>query len=155
MRPFINKAPNGMELTGIHIKTDKGDILRECICHCGNKFLWDGDKRTKGCGCLKKLAAKNLPSIKYGMEHPCWKGGIWLSNGYLRTKIEGKEKAVHVIIAEKALGRELKKGEVVHHINGIKNDNRNKNLLICTQAYHKSLSEKMAHLYQKEHFGGE
>lgn len=36
----------------------------------------------------------------------------------------------HLIVAEKKLGRELKDGEVVHHINRKRNDNREENLMI-------------------------
>jgi hypothetical protein len=48
-------------------------------------------------------------------------------------------KRIHIQVAEKALGRNLKKGEVVHHINMDKTDYRNTNLLICSASYHKQL----------------
>lgn len=88
-------------------------------------------------------------------NHPQWKGGRLIRAGYVRIlNDEGNYVLEHRLVAEKALGRELKKGEMVHHINGDKTDNRNCNLLICDQAYHNWLEGRMAYLYKQEHFGG-
>lgn len=65
----------------------------------------------------------------------------------------GKRRAEHRVIAERVLGRSLARGEVVHHINGDKDDNRTSNLLICTRPYHNALHARMSLLYQREKFG--
>lgn len=60
----------------------------------------------------------------------------------------------HLLVAEKALGRPLVIPEMVHHINGIKDDNRNRNLLICDSSFHQWMESRMSQLYKNEHFGG-
>lgn len=65
----------------------------------------------------------------YRPEHP--KAG---SNGYVME---------HVLVAEKAIGKYLPDGAVVHHINELRGDNRNENLLVCDRAYHATLHARM------------
>lgn len=64
--------------------------------------------------------------------------------GYVMVRV-GKRayRLEHRMIAERALGRPLKRSEFVHHINCDRADNRNSNLLICTHEYHTALHARM------------
>ena len=50
--------------------------------------------------------------------------------GYIRIFVDDRWIYEHVYIVEQFIGRELKEGEVVHHINSIKTDNRISNLML-------------------------
>jgi HNH endonuclease len=59
----------------------------------------------------------------------------------------------HVLKVEQILGRPMRRGEVVHHVNLKRRDNRNCNLLVCTSSYHQWLHQEMMRRYAREHFG--
>lgn len=108
--------------------------------------------------CAHRKYCTKLCYHKYnrGNKHVNWAGGEWFekSKGYMqRSDEKGGRRPEHILIAEKAMGKKLPKGYVVHHINGDKTDNRNKNLLVCSKAYHTALHHRMSLLYAKEHFG--
>jgi hypothetical protein len=69
-------------------------------------------------------------------------GGI-SSQGYMVLSVEKKRKYEHIVVAEKALGKPLPVGVVVHHVNEIRTDNRRANLVICKHGYHKLLHRRM------------
>ncbi len=50
------------------------------------------------------------------------------SKGYMSVSTETGMKAEHRMVMVEKLGRELREAESVHHINGIRNDNRPENL---------------------------
>jgi predicted nucleic acid-binding Zn ribbon protein len=76
-------------------------------------------------------------------------------DGYLtRYDPERKvHKLDHILVAERALRRALKRGEVVHHVNENRADNKPSNLVICTRAYHAMIHRRMRALAASGHAG--
>lgn len=61
------------------------------------------------------------------------------AQGYVLVKIVsggGKWALQHVMVMEEMVGRPVKVGEVVHHINGDRRDNRPANLFLCRDRSH-------------------
>jgi hypothetical protein len=107
-----------------------------CICSCGEKRIVSGTNLRRGvsksCGCWKDEWRKTI----VGDKHPKWKGGryysatgyVWLTNAEYPEATFPNKTAEHVVMMARHLGRALKKGEQVHHKNGIRDDNRIENL---------------------------
>lgn len=72
-----------------------------------------------------------------GVNGSNWKGGRTVSSGYILIKNRNHPNAQkngyiyeHRLVMEKHLGRYLNKNEEIHHLNGIKSDNRLENLVL-------------------------
>jgi len=97
-----------------------------------------------------------------GEKHPCWKGGIRECEGYVYIwhpthHLADRHGYVreHALVMEKKLGRSVEKGEVIHHINFIKNDNSMKNLYVYPnngshRTVHMNLSGIMHDLFDEK-----
>jgi hypothetical protein len=75
-------------------------------------------------------------------RNPDWKGGKTISQGYVEISskaISPKRKREHQIVMENYIGRELKADEVVHHIDGNKQNNNINNLALMDKSAHSRL----------------
>jgi hypothetical protein len=110
-------------------------------------------KRMKLLGYKPRVAVKRN---QIGEKNDNWKGGrVDRTDGYIYKKRVGHPRATksgdyvleHILVVEEYIGRYLFDDEVVHHINGVKNENRLENLYLTTQSEHMKMHNiKVAHL---------
>ena len=123
-------------------RLDKKGRLRIFIKgHSPNGRFVDGFKHTE--------ATKAKFKLRNGEKHGGWKGGRYKhSKGYIYVYQPSHPYATdgyvfeHRLVMEKYLGRYLLAIEDVHHINGIKNDNRIENLELMTHGQHSTWTQK-------------
>jgi len=94
---------------------------------------------------------KEWSTASYGERHYAWKGRLVNKDGYVEIHVKGHPYArkhthyilEHRLVMEAHIGRYLLPGEVVHHINGVKDDNRIENLqLFQTNGEHLAVDLK-------------
>jgi len=91
---------------------------------------------SRSCGSRSTKNGAFLP----GDKHWKWNGGKYTNKrGYVKIKIDGVYISEHIYISEKKIGRKLNKNEVVHHIDGITDNNAEDNLIVLDRRYHSSL----------------
>jgi tRNA splicing endonuclease len=87
---------------------------------------------------LKRRGVVFRPQLRFGKDNHFYRGGgrKKTEDGYIKLLINGRWRFEHRVVMECQLGRSLKSDEVVHHLNGVKDDNRPENLEIMTPSEH-------------------
>ena len=128
-------------------------VEKICLCGCGKKFLQDRYNK----GYIKGHSQKITRRFMIGDKAPGWKGGMIYKRGYVfiynPTHPHHDQEYVKRarLEMEKKLGRYLTSQEVVHHINGIRDDDRTENLVILTRGIHSSIHRKGKRLDKINH----
>ena len=123
--------------------------MKLCDCGCGRKISIAKRSRKKT-GIIKGQPFRFVPG--HHTKNSRWNGGEFLAcNGYVfvackehpRAGTNGYVKRA-ILEAEKALGKFLPKGPVVHHHDRIRNNDEKNNLVICEdRKYHMLLHRRM------------
>lgn len=124
------------------------------ICGCSEVTIWRWLKRfnikTRSLSEAAKISfEKGKIGFQNGENHPNWKGIENYDQGYKtiwnpsHPKSKHKRVKEHVLIIEENIKRNLKKEEIIHHINGIRDDNRIENLWMCNYKSHGKAHKSM------------
>ncbi len=112
--------------------------LRDKCIDCGNPTTGYNTKRCRKCWRRLQLLRPEL--------HPRWKGGRFLSKGYVMVRLgNAKYAREHKLVMEQKLGRSLAPDEIVHHIDGNKSNNHPDNLTLTNNLEHNRYHVKATH----------
>lgn len=103
--------------------------------------------RAMGLYKTKEMEFINRSMCRKGSLCSGWRGGRKKnSQGYIYAKNERHHRATsdgyvleHIVVMENYLGRRINVDEAVHHVNGIRDDNRIENLEVMSKADHTKL----------------
>lgn len=117
--------------------------LKQCECGCGRPApIANRTISRRG-----QIQGQPMRFIRW--HHRVKAGCSRTSTGYVMARKPEHPRAIssrvleHLLIAEKALGYSLPLRVQIHHVNEVRSDNRNSNLVICeNQAYHQLLHRR-------------
>lgn len=151
---IAGSAGGGVDVARSKIEWTDSNLV-PCACGCGKMIVpWDNRGRTR-----RYLPGHNLSDLRIkrcprkGLaadKNPNWKGGRTVaSNGYVLVKIPQHPLAdsrgyvyEHRLVAEKKLGRPLLPGEIVHHLDGNKQNNSEENIEVVQDIAHHRIKHR-------------
>ncbi len=117
---------------------DNAVVLYESGLSIGEIAAMHGVTRQSMWDSLKRRGVKFRPQIRFGADNHFYRGGgrKKTEKGYVKLLIRGRWRFEHRVVMECRIGRALSADEDVHHINGIKTDNRPENLELLSHSAH-------------------
>lgn len=115
----------------------------KCV-DCGKSIKYSS-KRCRKCNWGFMLKQGKLTFLKKGADNHAWRGGRTISRGYVliykpeHPRARGIYVFEHILIWEETHGKPLPKGWIIHHLNGIKGDNRPANLVALPDKKHRTI----------------
>ena len=138
-----------------------GDASIACACGCGQVLVTTSKERGMRKFGIRFLSGHQNRGRRLSEQHKkkCarpmslngrWNGGKFVdAEGYILVKRPDHPAArksgyvlEHRLVAEQKLGRRLLRDEVVHHINGDKQDNVPENIIVTIQSEHVGLDRR-------------
>lgn len=92
---------------------------------------------------MRKITDYEMPK---GQQSHRWRGGRIVIDGYVYIGTGKKRRGEHRIVMEKIIGRNLSTNEHVHHLNGVRHDNRPENLCVMSKAEHHREGRTLANI---------
>ena len=160
--PIINRTESSFPVRVGHLS----EVTVDSVFLLGDKMEMPYGYCRCGCGELAPIATRNYPYKgvlkgeprgfisrhqfrRKAEANPNWKGGRGIdTGGYVSAYAPNHKKASkghsyvreHILIAERVLGKYLPDNAEVHHVDGVRSNNENSNLVICDDdPYHKCL----------------
>ena len=123
----------------------KGGMIEVKCKNCGKKLLRHPGRIARGKSfCNHKCKGNWMKKNTIGKENSHWKGGIhYDKNGYRMIYKPRHHRAhsngyvyEHILVLEKVLNKKILRKYDIHHLNGIRDDNRPENLALVNPSEH-------------------
>lgn len=116
---------------------ESGRKRHRYVCSGCNRVFYSSRKGIKKCRPCHLQHIKAMPRLS-GHKYMGRYGYIWASAPEHQSKYGRKRSFIqeHRLVMEQALNRPLEPTEIVHHINGVKHDNRIQNLINTDRSNH-------------------